>query len=136
MIEAAILLRNKQLVVHNMHNNASKVAFLADHDYLGEIYGKAESQYDGIIERLIGLGQTPDLNSVQIQAAQKLAALPPAKDNGEMFSQILMLNKQILQVIEAECRSGKLSQGSLQLLGGIADELEGECYKLVQRTKK
>lgn len=136
MIETAMLLRSKQLAVHNMHQLASKVAFLADHEYLGDVYGKAESQYDSVIERMIGLGTTPDLNTIQIQAAQKSASVIPAKDNGEMFTQVLTLNKQILQVIEVECKSGKHSQGTLQLLGGIADEIEMENYKLVQRTKK
>lgn len=136
MIELATLLRAKQLMAHNMHQLASKVAFLADHEYLGDIYGKAESQYDSVIERLIGLGTTPDLNTIQLQACQKSASVPPSRDNGEMFSQLLSLNKQLLQVLEVECKSGKRSQGTINMLAGIADEIEMENYKLTQRTKK
>lgn len=136
MTELAVLLRFKQFLVHNMHNEASRVAFLPDHDYLGEIYGKAEGQYDSVVERMMGLSQPIDLKNVQMMAVQKLNAVGPSKDDTAMFGTILGVNKQILNLIEMMCKSGKLSQGTLQLVGGIADEIEGEGYKLVQRTKK
>lgn len=136
MNNLAIMYKMKNLLAHNMHNICARVAFLSDHEYLADIYEKADDQYDAVIERMIGLGMPIDLNLVHTQAVQKLTSMPAAKDNTEMFSQLLQLNKQILQIIEMECKSGKLSEGTRQLLGGHADEVEAEQYKLGQRIKK
>jgi DNA-binding ferritin-like protein len=135
MNELAILFRFKQLLSHNMHNQAARVAFFSDHEFFGDMYSKAESDYDSIIERMMGLGQAVDFNAIQVQAVQKLQAIPMAKDNTEMCSQLLSLNKQLLQIIEVFCKS-PISQGTMQLVGGMADELEKENYKLGQRVKK
>lgn len=135
MNELAIQLRFKQLLAHNMHNLCSRVAFFSDHAMFGDIYSKAEADYDGIIERMIGLGQPCDLVSYQAQAAQKLQSIPQAKDNTEMFVQILSLNKQLIQALEVLCKS-PVSCGTQNMLAGLADTLEMENYKLGQRTKK
>lgn len=136
MQQLAIMYKMKNLLAHNMHNLCARVAFLPDHEYLADIYEKADDHYDAVVERMIGLGMPIDLNAVHSQAIQKLASIPQGKDNSEMFSQLLQVNKQIIQMIEMECKSGKLSEGTRQMLGGQADELEMEGYKLGQRIKK
>lgn len=136
MQQLAIMYKLKNLLAHNMHNLCARVAFLSDHDYLASVYEQADDNYDAIVERMIGLGLPIDLNVVHSEAVQKLASVPQGKDNSEMFSQLLQLNKQIIQLIEIECKSGKLSEGTRQLIGGHADLLESENYKLLQRIKK
>jgi DNA-binding ferritin-like protein len=111
--------------------------FKQDHEMLGDIYEKADGHYDSIIERLIGLGRTPNIPTINLQAAQKLQQLVLSyKENAECFSAILNLNKQILQNIEMLAKSPGISQGTLQLIGGHADEIEKENYFLGQRLKK
>lgn len=136
MQQLAIMYKLKNLLAHNMHNLCARVAFLSDHDYLATVYEQADDHYDAIVERMIGLGLSIDLNSTHAEAVQKLTAIPQGKDNSEMFSQLLQVNKQIIQIIEIECKSGKLSEGTKQLIGGQADFLESENYKLLQRIKK
>lgn len=137
MSELLILLRTKQLFAHNLHNTVSRIVFLQDHEFLGDIYSKAEGHYDSVAERMIGLGQAPNLVQVQEQAVATLKQLPENfKDNTEALATLCDLNKHILAKIEVVCKMPGISQGTLQLVGGIADEIEVECYKLGQRVKK
>jgi DNA-binding ferritin-like protein len=137
MLQIAVLLRTSFLLKHNCHNMVARMIFFSDHEFLGSSYQEALDQYDSVIERLIGLGQTPDLVMVQAQAVEGLKAIPLSyKENSECFSAILGLNKRILSNIEIECKSGKLTQGTIQLLGDIADKIEIENYKIGQRLKK
>jgi hypothetical protein len=85
---------------------------------------------------MIGLGSPVDLNAIQLQAAQKLKSIPATKDNTEMFSILLSINKNILSQIETACKSGTYSQGTINLLAGQADELEVEQYKISRRIAK
>ena len=135
MIELITLIRALYLLKHNCHNLVSKISFFADHEFLGSSYELTLGHYDALVERVIGLGHIPDIVSLQINAANKLKNYPLSyKDNLECFQVILEVNKSILQMIEPLCKAS-LSQGFLQLLGGIADDIEIENYKLGQRTK-
>lgn len=137
MLELLILLRTKYLLAHNQHLTVSRIVFLQDHEFLGEIYGKALDHYDSVAERMIGLNNPPNLIQVQEQAVATLKQLPTTfKDNTEALSTLCDLNKHILAKIETVCKMPGISQGTMQLVGGIADEIEVECYKLGQRTKK
>lgn len=137
MTNLAILLRTSYFVKHNCHNLVSKDTFFSDHDFLATSYEKTLGHYDSVIERLIGLGQAPNLIQVQVSAVEKLKTIPISyKDNSECFYTILQINKSIINLIEQYCKSGKYSEGTRQLIGTIADELEIENYKLQQRLKK
>lgn len=137
MQDLAKLFRLKQLLAHAYHQLCARIVFFQDHEFFGDLYTKAESDYDSVVERMIGLGQAPDLNALQLQVAQELQKYPMTfKENSEAFQHVLNLNKQILQVIEVSCKSGKLSQGTTNLLADHADKIEVECYKLQQRLKK
>lgn len=138
MQDLAILYRLKQFLGHQCHQMVSRIVFLQDHEFLGEIYGRAEDHYDDVIERMIGLGKTPDLPMIQVQAAQKLTQIPLTyKENSECFNAILSLNKQILALIETMAKTpGMLSQGTLNMLADEADQIEREQYRIGQRVKK
>lgn len=136
MIELVTLLRTLYFLKHNCHNLVAKQSFFADHTFLAESYNMTLDHYDSVVERLIGFGHIPDLVSIQVNAASKLKSIPLAyKDNIECFQAILHINKAILQMIESICKTAGLTQGVLQLLGGIADQIEIENYKLGQRVK-
>jgi DNA-binding ferritin-like protein len=101
----------------------------------GSLYEQASSNYDGIIERMIGLSIPLELKSIQMQAAQKLASMPESKFNTAMFELVLSFNKEILVKLEALCKSS-VSCGTQNMLAGLADQLEVENYKLKQRVRK
>jgi DNA-binding ferritin-like protein len=137
MNELAVSFRTLQFFAHNCHNLAKMVAFFADHDYLGDLYSKYESEYDSIVERMIGKNMPIDLVETQSQAADRLKMLPAVfKDNGEMFGTILSLEKELCQKIEQFLAKNKVSQGILQLLGEQVNQSEMRQYKLQQRIKK
>ena len=137
MQELAILLRTVYFLKHNCHNLAKGLSFIADHEFLGDSYEETLGHYDDVIERLIGLGQTPNLVEVQIAAANKLKNIPiKYESNTECFFIILNANKMVLGLIEKLCKEPSISQGTIQLIGGIADKIEIENYKLSQRIKK
>ena len=72
MKDLAILYRAAQLLAHEKHNLVAGRTFFEDHEFLGDLYGTYETAYDGIVERMIGLGAMAgvDLCDVGVSAAQ------------------------------------------------------------------
>lgn len=137
MENIAIQLRSLQLYTHMAHNYVSKVIFFSDHSALGDFYGEHESDYDSVVERMIGLTAPEMVNipNITSQATQKMATLPVSlKENGKWFETILALEQQLCQIIQMEI--AKASEGTKQLIGDIANKSEMRQYKLKQRLRK
>lgn len=132
MHNTAIILRALQLYAHNAHNLAKGKTFLEDHEFLGELYGAYEGEYDSIVERMIGLGEEPDLNDITKQAADAATA-NEFKDNENAFSVLLVTEKELCSSIEKDMTDA--SNGTQNLLQGIADNSEMRQYKLKRRLK-
>ena len=134
MQELAVVLRTAQLVAHNYHNKVFGPSFLADHEYLGELYPAYEGEYDSVVERIVGLGLECDLPAVTQLAGERAAKYDPYdRAADEMFSDLLGLERQVQQW--ATDFNKKASLGTQNLLQGIADASEMRCYKLKQRIK-
>lgn len=132
----AIILRTLQLYAHNAHNLVKGPIFNSDHDVLGELYPEYENTYDGVIERLIGKGEIPDLIMIQEQAVIALKTKPvQVPENKIYFEQIMIMEKQLCAAIEAYITSCKCSEGTRQMLGDICDKSEMRQYKLSRRIK-
>jgi DNA-binding ferritin-like protein len=139
MKELAITLRCLQLYAHNAHNLVARIVFMQDHEMLGEIYTAAEGDYDSVIERIIGLYGSEQVNLVEIQhmACQKMATLPSVvKENSMYFQAILQLESDICTKVNELVRGQKVTVGTEQMIGDIADRSEVRQYKLKQRIKK
>lgn len=132
MHNTAIILRALQLYAHNAHNLAKGKTFLEDHEFFGELYGAYEGEYDSIVERMIGLGEEPDLNDITKQAADAATA-NEFKDNENAFSVLLVTEKELCSSIEKDMTDA--SNGTQNLLQGIADNSEMRQYKLKRRLK-
>jgi len=131
-----IFLRLKQLFAHNCHNFVSKETFFQDHEFFGDLYSQAEGWYDSLIERMIGLGLQVDPVDIQVIAVNLLRDLNyKTIENKSCFQITLSIQQKILNEIENLCKSKGISQGTLQLLGGIADLEEINNYKIKQRLK-
>ena len=139
MLKCAISLRALQMYSHHVHQLAARVPFFADHEFLGELYEKAEEQYDSIIERIIGLKGEDGLQLELILQGvlQRIIGLPTVgvQSNSIFFQEILKLEMEVCAYIAEEIKLG-VSPGTEQLLGNICDELEVSIYKLKQRLKK
>ena len=140
MKELAILLRSLNLYAHSAHNLCGRIPFFQDHEFFNEIYSAADTNYDSVIERMIGLSGEDSVPSLpeQLEAIyQILSQLPEkgVKENAIFFQVILEKQKMVCSKIEELCKSG-LPQGTIQMLGNIADQSEQFQYKISQRLKK
>lgn len=140
MIELLACLRALQLFTHHAHNLCARVAFFSDHEFFGEVYGEAESDYDSVIERIIGKkGEVPELElgSFMSKVTAKLSGAPSIgqKENKVFFMHQLKMEENICSYVEQLCKAGGLSQGQIQLLGDIAQRSEIRQYKIKQRCK-
>ena len=128
MHDVATKLRTLQIFTHNAHNIASGSTFLADHEYLGELYPAYEAAYDSVIERLIGLGEEVDIIAIGIEAIKAVAACPTTD---ACFESILEQEEALRAAID-ECIQG-CSTGTQNLLAQIADDSEQRSYRIRQR---
>lgn len=137
MLELAIALRALQFYSHHAHHIVARAVFFQDHEVLGEIYAKAESDYDNVIERFIGTkgAEALDEQSVLSAAVQKCGTFPlkGVTENKVVLSACLQQIKDINAKIELLCKVPGVTQGSIQMVGNIADANEVLMYKLQQR---
>lgn len=136
MKELAIILKALNIFAHNSHNLVSRVVFNQDHEFLAEIYEAADTNYDDVVERMIGLGMTPDLNEINMLACQKAVSIPLGQDNFSKLQACLELEKATCQIIEQLVRTNQVTVGTEQMIGNIADKSEVRQYKLKQRMIK
>ena len=78
MLTLAIHLRTMQMFNHSAHNLCARVPFFADHEAFAEFYSANESDYDAVVERIIGKIGPQSINLAQIMqaVAAKCATLP------------------------------------------------------------
>jgi DNA-binding ferritin-like protein len=134
MIKLAAHLRHMQLYTHNAHNMCKGDTFFTDHPELGGLYGTYEDAYDGVVERLIGLGKSPDLLQVQKDAVAMLDSAGTPSGFNEAFSTILGYEEELCKLVDAANEGASL--GTQNFVQGIADTSEVRQYKLKQRLSK
>lgn len=134
MKNLAILYRAAQLLAHEKHNLVSGRTFFEDHEFLGELYGTYETAYDGVIERMIGLGAMAgvDLCDVGVAAAQNAKSYSGEYTTEEWPQLFLDLETTLRKCLDDCCKS--CSTGTQNFLQGLADESEQRTYKLTQRN--
>jgi DNA-binding ferritin-like protein len=139
MLDLAVSLLCLKLYAHKAHHVAARVAFIPDHEMLGEIYEMADSHYDDVLERFIGTHGDEALDEQRVieAAVQKCAKYPikGVKENKEYFKVCIESLNEINSKIEALCKKPEISQGTIQLVGDIANKNEVILYKIKQRCK-
>lgn len=140
MLDLAVCLLCLKFYAHKAHHVVARVAFIPDHDLLGEIYSKADADYDDVVERFVGLHGDEALDEQKIMeaAVQKCAKYPlkGVKENKELLKVCLESLKEINSKIEPVCKKPGATQGTIQMVGNIADKNEVLIYKLQQRLKQ
>ena len=126
----AALLRYMQFYAHVAHNMCSGPTFVSDHPFLAELYGAYEEEYDGVIERMIGLGEKINLAEIHKMAAKDLE-VPQSFE--QAFKELMVCEKSLCKACEALAKDASL--GTENMLAGIADKSEMRQYKLKQRLK-
>jgi DNA-binding ferritin-like protein len=139
LITLASQFRYLQLLAHNAHNEAKGPTSIQDHGFLGDLYPIYDKHYDSLVERVIGSGGSVDLVAIQQEAASRLVAF---KSTDEALQAILDADTEARDMIEDIVEADKdgsfeLSQGTIDLLAGIADQCEGfQKYWIQQRLVK
>jgi DNA-binding ferritin-like protein len=134
MIKLAAHLRHMQLYAHNAHNLCKGDTFFTDHPELGSLYSSYEDAYDGVVERLIGLGEAPNLIQVQKDAVVMLDSDAAPSGFNDAFSTILGYEEELCKLVDAANEGASL--GTQNFVQGIADISEVRQYKLKQRLSK
>jgi DNA-binding ferritin-like protein len=138
MLQLVVLFRAMQMFSHSAHLMCARTVFFQDHEFFGSVYGQAEGYFDSLSERMIGLGQEEQLKlqSVMSAVCQKLASAPccGVKENKEYYSFLLSQAEEACKLCNQLCKSDA-SEGTKNLIAGIADELEVLKYKISRRLK-
>lgn len=146
MCELAVMLSMLRAVstLHQAHHWQTRgTQFYGDHQLFEHLYDKLTKEVDRLAERAVGLGDYPLVNP--IVATKQVAEMVSMLSSGEGQSpeQYVVTSLKataaaivmIKSVQEALFRKGKLSDGTGNLLQGIADKLEGHVYLLKQRAR-
>lgn len=134
LVQLAALFRFLQLYAHAAHNLCKGESFFADHGYLGELYGTYEGIYDGLVERLLGLGANPSIPEITDAAAQMFAAAGVTEDQDAAFAVLNANEDKARKLVELAFSDRALGQGTLNLLADLADKSEARSYQLGRRT--
>lgn len=144
MEKVATVLRFLQFYSHLGHNLVKGDTFFEDHDFLGGLYPVYEAAYDSVVERMIGLGLNPNFDNIHKTASDMLAKAA-WRDTKQGLAFILTTEKTLTNLIEKEVTPNPmthphggekpLTQGTIQLLGDIANASEVRQYKLGQKLK-
>jgi len=129
LLRLATIFKVLDLYAHNAHHFTKGPTFFQDHGFFRELYSFADSKFDSVIERYIGLGgKNYDLAAFMVDVNESLKITDP-----KFFTTSLILLEQAKKHIELMSKDTTLSQGTINLIVGIEDEIEVLCYKIKQR---
>lgn len=129
----AALLRYLQLYSHGAHNVTTGRTFFEDHEFFGGLYPTYEGIYDGVIERIIGLGGKVDIGEVTNMAVTQFQSAWGAEDASAMLSTIQTGEKKLRDLIEQAAKAEGFSQGTINMLADMSDKSEMRSYQIGQR---
>ena len=131
---------------HSAHFLSKGSSFAGDHVNLyGKIYDQAFEQYDGVVERVLGLTNNEECACPSKLAMGSLGILQNYPSPANMPPLNIAINA--LQLNENYCHflnelvddmknTCGLSIGTEDLIGGICNQLESYTYMLQQRVKE
>lgn len=132
-----VLLRTMYLFAHNAHHLVARDTFFSDHEFFGDTYGTLQDDYDGVVERTIGLlgEKATGLDSLFSIITQEMTKTPSIEvvDNSDFFKYQLELEKRLCSMIKEIITTA--TPGTEQLIGEIANKSEIRQYKIQQRLK-
>jgi DNA-binding ferritin-like protein len=136
MYDLIVYLRALQLATQHFHNLVKGPQFHEDHEFFSDVYTMLTEDYDAIIERIIGTQGESGLEIMNLisnvnKAMQGCPSI--GKSNEEFYTYTKEKLYKIKGILESQCKKPDISEGTKQLLGGIADKYEVECYKIQRR---
>lgn len=131
----AAILRGGQIYAQHAHNRVCGTPFHSDHAFFGDVYGQYANDYDAIVERMIGLGESVNGMDVAKKGLQLVSNFPSdcGRDNRGFYEALTFLEAELCNDCEECVKSGEYSEGTNQLIGDICNRAEMRQYKLRQR---
>src|ERR1035437_574512 len=117
----AVQLRAMQFFAHIAHNEVSGTSFHEDHEFLGELYATYETGYDDLVERMIGLGKTPNLWTIASEANSDLQGMRTQGLNFEWYKKLLTAEKDLCGFAETLIDTS-ISEATRNLISQLADD--------------
>lgn len=135
-------LRALQLWFHGAHHAVHGPSFLADHEFLGELYAHFDEAYDGIAERSVLILGAPGIDPITVvpAALTQLQAWPKvsAADTDLMGTALQLVQAHLDQVESGVVALREAGVSYLELetfLGDLLVTSKKAKYKLTQRTR-
>jgi len=136
------VLRTASMVHQSHHWQTSGPSYYGDHLLFERLYNDSQPFIDQVAERTIGSGGSPDLLCPKVQAEllDKITDQCPSVSNAaSMVNCSLGIERYVLNCVNdtrvALENKGQLSNGTDNLLQGIADKHEQFIYLLQQRQQ-
>jgi len=135
---------------HAAHHAAAGIGFAGDHAILyGEIYAKADDEFDDLVERAVGLSGDASFADPVMVLRGTLGVLAPSRGGttawpsavggpDEIATNAVTVNRVFIDAVKATTErlraAGELTQGTDNMLAQVADDHEKIGYKLGQRA--
>lgn len=135
---------------HAAHHAASGIGFAGDHAILyGEIYEKADEEFDDLVERAVGLSGDASLADPVTVLWGALGVLAPPRGGpaswpsavggpDEIATNAVTVNRVLIEAVKATTErlraANELTQGTDNMLAQLAENHERIGYKLAQRA--
>lgn len=124
------------------HHAVAGVSFVGDHALLGDVYTKANAEFDALVERAVGLSgirAVAEPLALLSAAARKLQEWPsPVDVTDTLMVAAMQVNQAAIDACDGAAatieQSGLLSRGTDNMLAQMSDTHEGFAYKLGQRN--
>lgn len=135
-------LRHLALLHQTHHWTAKGDPFYGDHLLFERLYSSVTPEIDSVAEKAIGLGTTANVDvALQTMQLNKLvqnygmSQMIPTESDLARRSLIAEYNFLVVvaKLVELMKESGTLTRGLDNLIAGIEDQHEGNCYLLKQR---
>ena len=107
-------------------------ASYSDHLLFERLYGSVQSEFDGLSEKLVGMGGSEALDHAGL-AVRVAELMQHFASGGDLISQGLAGEEMLQHLLEGLLGGGSLPQGLTNFLQGIADNHETNVYLLKQR---
>jgi DNA-binding ferritin-like protein len=140
LASVAVTLRAVYLMHQAAHWQTKGPSFVGDHKLFGDLYSATLDEIDMVSERAVGLGdpllvcplKTSQLALELLEAFGRECDVP---EPDKLVQLSLEAERALLQVI-ASAMKGDMTDGTQNLLQGVADKHETHVYLLQQRLKK
>lgn len=134
LLELACCYRAAQLYAHTAHHLTKGPTFLQDHDFFGGLYPTYETAFDDLCEEVLALGLPYSAAEIMQHVTKRLIPTFKDADNQKFFGRLLAFEREFQEEIAELMKDKSLTDGTQNLIQGLATESSKRIYKLKALT--